>query len=140
MLVAIVTFAFGVLADRAFLNREWDNDRCDKIIGQIDNVVEHFHERFSDSEKKRQNASTLFDYQIISLVDDTTLLPIIGSRAFDGEYIRLVSEIYKLSQKDPMSVTPDEREILLKAVNKGAVDLKKVINSNMKGIRIWKRS
>ena len=140
VLVALFSFVAGALIDRIALNREWDRTSCETIKGQIDKVVGHFHERFSSSQDRRQNASTLFDYEIMSLVDDTSLIPVIGSKAFDGEYIRLISKIYRSSQVDPATATPEERSAVLEAVDRDAVDLKKVISSNQRQMRILSRT
>lgn len=139
-IVAILAFFFGAASDRMVVNRDWDTARCDKVKKQIDDIVGHFHERFSADPVERKSASKLFDYQISSLVDDTTLLPIIGRAAFDGQYVTLIGEIFVLSQSDPESVTDSDRQALLEKIERKAVDLKKVISSNEKSWRLLQRN
>lgn len=138
-LIAFFAFIFGVASDRILVNKEIDIAKCDKVKDQIDDIVGNFHERFSPDPVERKSASKLFDYQVRSLVDDTTLLPIIGRVAFDGQYVALIAEIFGLSERNPESVNDSERKALLEAVEKKAVDLKKVINSNQQSWRLLSR-
>lgn len=140
IVVAIFSFLLGAASDRMVVNKDWDTARCDKVRDQIDDIVGHFHERFSPDPVERRSASRLFDYQIRSLVDDTTLLPIIGRAAFDGPYVTLIGDIFALSQGDPESVPDSDRQALLRRVEKKAVDLKKVISSNEKAWRLFQRN
>lgn len=127
-------------SDRILVNKEWDTARCEKVKDHIDDIVRHFHERFSADPVERKSASKLFDYQIHSLVDDTTLLPIIGRAVFNGLYVTIIGEIFSLSKGNPKSVTATERETLLQTVEKKAVELKKVITTNQKSWRLFGRS
>ena len=129
-LVAILAFVLGVASDRIIVNKELDTQRCDNVKKQVDEIVGYFHERFSADPVERKSASKLFDYQIHSLVDDTTLLPIIGRKAFDGEYVALIGDIFAISKEDPEATSETRRRTLLESVESKAVDLKKVINAN----------
>jgi hypothetical protein len=136
---AIFGFFAGWITTKITINAENDREKCKVVIDMIDNIVESFHSRFSSSKDKQIIGEALFDYHIKSLVDDTTILPIIGRNAFDGEYTRLIGNIYKLTLNSPSEMSKDLKEIASIEINNNAVDLKKIININRKDWRIARR-
>lgn len=138
-IVSLLSLIAGAILDRIHVNRGRDGERCTQMIDRVDKIVGHFHDRFDSDRMRSQAGVTLFDYQMKSLVDDTTLLPVLGRNIFDGEYTRLMSEIFKLSATDPGQVSAIERDSLLNSVNEMGVDLKKIINLNQEGWRLLNR-
>ena len=139
IVIPILTFGLGAFLDRLHVNQENDSGLRQASIAKIDGLVEAFHQRFASNEAESRNGVTFFDYEIRSLVDDTSIRPIIGGRLFDGEFTRLIGEIYKLSITDPSDVSLEEKDALLGSVNKVGIDLKKIISSTSARWRVRAR-
>lgn len=139
IIVGLLSFSIGVVLDRIHVNAQRDDERRQRVVAQVDEIIENFHLRFSDSPSDSQFVLTLLDYKIRSLVDDTTLLHIIGRSIFDGEYTRLIGKIYQLTAYDPKDFNDMQRQDILSTINSHGIDLKKIINVGARGWRLINR-
>lgn len=136
---AVLAFFAGSFTTKVTINNENDRDRCNIVIDAIDRIVGSFHSRFNNSPSAHLVNDTLFDYQIRGLVDDTTLLPIIGRKVFEEEYTKTIAKMYTLTLDSPLEISPEKKDELLEAMNSNAIDLKKIINSNRQSWRLVRR-
>ena len=128
IIVGLISFLIGITLDRIHVNAQRDDERRQRVIDQIDEIIEDFYLRLSDNPSNNHVGLTLLDYKIRSLVDDTTLLPIIGRSVFDGEYTRLIGEIFKLTLDNPKEIDGTQRQVILSNLTSFGIDLKKIIN------------
>jgi hypothetical protein len=127
---SLLSFFAGIVITKISLNGTYDRERCTAVIALIEAVVVAFHERFDNTSIASTASAMMFDYQVKSLVDDTTLLPIIGRRCFEEEYTETIGKIFKLSLDPPLNMSQAQKLKLTKSMNNHAVDLKKIINTN----------
>lgn len=135
-----LSFIAGFIISRITANSDYDRERCNAVINAIDNVVSAFHERLMLEGAAANASGMMFDYQVRGLVDDTTLLPIIGRRCFDEEYTETLGKIYKLSLDSPLDMPQSQKVELIKCMTTSAIDLKKIINSNHQTLRFFRRN
>ena len=139
IIIPLLAFILGGVLDRIHVNQQNDSGLRDSAVQSIDDLVTAFHGRFGDDQINSRSAGSLFDYEVRSLVDDTSIRSVIGGLVFDGEYTRLIGEIYMLSVEDPAQVGDARRDALLSQVNQAAIDLKKIIKSNASRWRLFAR-
>lgn len=133
-------FLFGILLTVTRLNHAGDIAARRQIVDLIDEVIECFHARYTNEPAEQMMAAMRFDYQIRGLIDNTTLIPIIGKRCFEEEYTTQIGELFKASSQEPRELDSDELKSLFKHVNALAVGIKKTINIDRGNFRFKRRS
>jgi hypothetical protein len=137
---SILSFLAGCVIAKLNSNISNDNICRNKNIESVDLIVDQFNIFINSNKKQILKNETWLDYQVRSLIDDTTLLPIIGRSIFDGEYVRVIAKMAELSKNSPLNMTQPEKDALLKKMNSHAIDLKKIINLGRGEFRLLSRS
>lgn len=140
LISSVFSLGAGVLITATGLNHSADAAARQAVVGIIDEVITSFQERYTNEPDKQFAAAIRFDYQMKSLLDDTTLLPIIGRRRFDQEYYDQITQLYQASSQEPRELKPDEISALLKRVNTIGVDIKKIVDIDKGHFRLFRRS
>lgn len=124
-----LTLFIGIYIGKINLKNSYDKDTRKVIIKEIDDIIELAHARFNSETNQEPNVISYFDYKLRSLVDNTTLIPVIGHRAFDGEYMDRIGELFELTSQEFREVSPIDRPNLLEKINKTGIGLKKIVNT-----------
>lgn len=137
---AVLGFVVGMVTTVLKSNHSSDTETRNDVLKIIDEVIATCHVRYTSEPDRRIAAAMSFDYHIKNLVDNTTLLPIIGRTCFDQSYSKQIEDLFLLTSKEPREIDQADVSDLLKQVNTIAVNLKKTVNLGKGSFRLLPKS